>query len=161
MFPGISLIIFSEPFLTTPIFICHVVVISISRSLYLESLSGNLGGGIFIRRYSHINESTFLIPTIVDDKVRVVCRNLSVHMNRHVLKNGDIILLFHHFWFVFVPLVYCVHVVYFTHLPMYIGCHIVVPVYVFCFLVLGSPRQHGRQFPDICCKCGIVDLCHP
>ena len=23
-------------------------------------------------------------------------------------------------------------------------------------LVLGSPRQHGRQFPYICCKCGII-----
>ena len=50
MFPGISLTSFSEPFLITPntptstgtcsVFICHILVISISSSLYLlDSLS--------------------------------------------------------------------------------------------------------------------------
>ena len=39
--------------------------------------------------------------------------------------------------------------------------HCCTGVCILFLLVLGSPRQHGRQFPDICCKCGIVDLCHP
>ena len=52
MFPRISLTTFSEPFLITPnapittgiisVFICHILVISISRYLYLESFSETL-----------------------------------------------------------------------------------------------------------------------
>ena len=52
MFPRISLTTFSEPFLITPnapitagitsVFICHILVISISRSLYFERFSETL-----------------------------------------------------------------------------------------------------------------------
>ena len=59
MFPGISLLNFSEPFLITlngpmttgiiSVFICHILVISISSSLYLGIFFGNLGESIFIR----------------------------------------------------------------------------------------------------------------
>ena len=55
-------------------------------------------------------------------------------MDRHVIKNGDIILFFLRFWLVFVPFVYFVHVLFFTtDLPVY---NIVVPVYVFFFCQL-------------------------
>ena len=52
VFPGISLLNFSEPFLITlnapmttgiiSVFICHILVISISRSLYLGIFSKTL-----------------------------------------------------------------------------------------------------------------------
>ena len=52
MFPGISLTRFSEPFLITPItptitgiifvFICHILLISIARSLYFYNFSETL-----------------------------------------------------------------------------------------------------------------------
>ena len=58
----------------------------------LGKFFGNLFGGVFITGYSHINESAFLIPIVLDDNVKTVCRNFSIRMNRHVIENGDVLL---------------------------------------------------------------------
>ena len=127
---------FWEPFLIIPnaptttgiisVFICHILVISFSRSLYLDNFSEGIATSMRVH---------FLSRLFFYDNIRAVCRNFSICMNRHdtVIENGGIILFFHRFWLVFVPLVYCVHFIFFSDLPVYIGCHIVVPVYLFCF----------------------------
>ena len=123
-------------------------MISISGSLYLDNFSETFVEVFFIRGYNHIDESAFLIPIVLDDNVRAACRHFSICMIKHVMKNGDIILFFHRFWLVFVPLVYCARFVFFKDLPVYIGCHIVVPVLCILFCIffaisLCSSRQHG------------------
>ena len=78
MFPGISLTSFSEPFLITPnaptttgtisVFICHILVIRFPDLYTWKDFSETLVKVFFfffIRGYSYINESAFLVVVVV------------------------------------------------------------------------------------------------
>ena len=134
MFPGISLMNFSEPFLA------HLWPLGFFLSsatflwfLFQDVYTWIFFRSIFIRGDSHINENAFVIPFILDDNVKTICRNFSFCVNRHIVKDGDVVLFLHHFWVVFVPLVCRLHLILLTDLPVYVGFRIVVPVYVLCF----------------------------
>ena len=107
---------FSMPFLTTPsapmttgtviVFNPHIFIISISRSLYLDSFSATFTDVFRSEGICHIYQHACLFLIIFNNDVRFISFDRFIGVYLHIPENGNFFIFCNSFWLVLVPLIY-------------------------------------------------------
>ena len=111
-FPGILSVCFSMPFLTTPsapmttgtviVFNPHIFVISISRSLYLDSFSATLTDVFRSEGIAYQHACLSLL-----NNVRFISFDRFIGVYVRIPENGNFFIFCNSFWLVLAPLIIC------------------------------------------------------
>ena len=126
--PGILLVTLSSPFLISPwaptttgivsVFISHILLTSISKSLSLDNFSVNFAEVLLSHGTANVNEHAPCFFLVLDHNVRSVGFYFPVGVDRHIPEYFDLAVISYCCWLVFIPRLSCLDFITSADLPM-------------------------------------------